>query len=277
MPKKTKRTRRQIRLNRKQQAIVMANIPLVHDVAGMYSKRGLEYDDLVSEGMIGLMLAAKKYDPTRGTKFSTCAVPWIRREMRMAIKMQKQAVQIPDNLFMPMTRFQRKEEEMRRENGCKPTQLEVLKSMNLRGSKRAVMNNAVKALTVLNVGHLGTAGSRYDAGDTSNHTFGPSIDDAVKPRDLPNNVNDFVRKDHVMTHLAEMLRRLTPKQQKVICLKFGVKHATANPEGDGPMIQADIAPRMSITKAMVSLLERAALSEMGKMSKLPQFASLEPA
>ena len=79
-------------------AFVNRNLRLVIKIASGYSKCGLELDDMVSEGNIGLMEAAKRYDPNRGTKFSTYAAFWIRQKITRALCNHGRLIRLPVQL-----------------------------------------------------------------------------------------------------------------------------------------------------------------------------------
>lgn len=76
-------------------AMVAENLGLVHQVANGYRRRGLDRDDLVNEGVLGLMRAAEKFDPSRGFKFSTLAVRCIRHAIARAVADTGGMIRIP--------------------------------------------------------------------------------------------------------------------------------------------------------------------------------------
>ena len=79
--------------------LVRCNQALVRRIAAGFMGRGLDFEDLVQEGNIGLLRAAKLFDPRRGTRFSTYAVPWIRQPMLAALKDQVPLVRLPRYLY----------------------------------------------------------------------------------------------------------------------------------------------------------------------------------
>src|SRR3990172_5479347 len=79
------------------EALVLHNLPLVVSVVGRFRNTELDCDDLVQEGILGLLKAAEKYDPKRGTRFGTLAVWWIRQSVGRALSTTGRAVRLPVN------------------------------------------------------------------------------------------------------------------------------------------------------------------------------------
>ena len=83
--------------------LITNNVRLVMNIANHYKNRGIAFDDLVSEGYIGLIKAADKFDPSKGNKFSTYATYWIRQAITRAISDQSRTIRIPVHLIEDMT------------------------------------------------------------------------------------------------------------------------------------------------------------------------------
>jgi RNA polymerase primary sigma factor len=92
--------------------MIRSNLRLVISQAKRYAGRGLSFDDLVQEGNIGLIEAVERYDPCRGTRFSTYAVPWIQQKMQRAIENQVRMVRLPVHVSEDLYRLHKVTNEL---------------------------------------------------------------------------------------------------------------------------------------------------------------------
>ena len=111
--------------------LVEANLRFVVSVAKQYRRRGMELMDLVSEGNIGLMKAALKFDPTRGFKFISYAVWWIRQQMLQALSDQSRLIRLPLNQVGFLNTMMRMRETFLQENEREPTDAELAELMDV--------------------------------------------------------------------------------------------------------------------------------------------------
>lgn len=102
------------------EALVMHNLRLVLNLAGRFRNSSLTYDDLVQEGILGLLKAADRYDPGRGTRFATFAVWWIRQSIGRAIANLGRSVRLPVNRVHKISQLKRMAAQMAQEIGDEP-------------------------------------------------------------------------------------------------------------------------------------------------------------
>jgi len=107
------------------QRLIECNLRLVISIARRYRCRGLTFEDLVQEGVIGLMAAVSRYDPERGFRFSTYATHWIRQAIGRAIDTHSRLVRLPAHVSATLPRLERVRSLMARRLGRSPTAVEL--------------------------------------------------------------------------------------------------------------------------------------------------------
>ncbi|MEO5887515.1 MAG: sigma-70 family RNA polymerase sigma factor, partial [Anaerolineales bacterium] len=107
------------------QSLIRANLRLVVSVAKRYLGRGIQFQDLIQEGNMGLLRAVNKFDPRRGFKFSTYATWWIRQSINRSVAEQARTIRIPVHLFESITRILRVQRTLTQELGRDPTHSEL--------------------------------------------------------------------------------------------------------------------------------------------------------
>jgi len=103
------------------EALVLHNLPLVLSVAGRFRNSTLDYHDLIQEGILGLIKAAEKYDPARGTRFGTLAVWWIRQSIGRAVANHGRTVRLPVNRGWRVSQLRRVAAQLAQQMGDEPT------------------------------------------------------------------------------------------------------------------------------------------------------------
>ncbi|MEG1980153.1 MAG: sigma-70 family RNA polymerase sigma factor, partial [Victivallaceae bacterium] len=131
--------------------LVQANLRLVVKITHEFMERGLSKHDLISEGNIGLMTAAEKFDPAFGVKFSTYSIWWIKQSMRRAIADQSRTIRIPIQSLDKINRIQRTERELVQKLGRIPTDQEISEASEISERTIKMLRNASVSTSSLNV------------------------------------------------------------------------------------------------------------------------------
>ena len=185
-----------------------ANLRFVVSVAKQYQNQGLGIQDLINEGNIGLIKAAQRFDETRGFKFISYAVWWIRQSIMQAIANQSRIVRLPLNQVGNINRIKKVTARLEQDLGRIPTNEEIAEEMNL---------------SVDTVGELKRISSHIQ-----------SLDSPISPDDDTTFVETFVHrqtqddtdtimmKESLSTEVRNLLQTIPEKEQQVLKLCYGI-------------------------------------------------------
>jgi RNA polymerase primary sigma factor len=222
------------------QELVKRNLRFVISVAKKYQNRGLALMDLIGEGNVGLLTAARKFDPDHGVKFISYAVWWIRQAILAAIARHGRSIRVPLNRTADLSRIVRAQEALRQDLQREPTPEEVAKAVNL-----AV--DVVQSLAALN-----TADVRLDA------PLDPDGDRTLVDRFMVDEYAD-AESDVIDQFLSEeidaALRTLPPRDARVLRLYFGL-------DGGREHTLEEIGAMFGVTRERVRQLRDRALKRL---------------
>lgn len=224
--------------------LTKANLRFVVSVAKQYQNQGLSLPDLINEGNIGLLKAAEKFDETRGFKFISYAVWWIRQSILQAIAEQSRLVRLPLNQVGSVNKITRELNKFEQEHERKPSVDEIAERVDLPEDKIA---DAMKA----NSRHVSMDAPIADGEDSSMIDF-LSGDSSNTDRELAI--------ESLKAEVSRILKLLTDKEQKVLRAFFGI-------DGSPEMTLDEIGEKYNLTRERVRQIKEKALRRLRHNTK----------
>jgi RNA polymerase primary sigma factor len=222
------------------QELVKRNLRFVISVAKKYQNRGLALTDLIGEGNVGLLTAARKFDPDQGVKFISYAVWWIRQAILAALARHGRTVRVPLNRTADLSRIVRTAETLRQDLRREPTPEEIANATGL-------SLDVVQSLAALNTSEV-----RLDA------PLDPEGDRALIERFIADEQGDPEAQamDRFLSEEIESaLRTLPPRDAKVLRLYFGL-------DGGREHTLEEIGGMLGVTRERVRQLRDRALKRL---------------
>lgn len=225
--------------------LVNANLRFVVSVAKQYQNQGLKLPDLINEGNLGLVKAAKRFDETRGFKFISYAVWWIRQSILQALAEQSRIVRLPLNKIGSINKINKAFSHLEQTNQRPPTSDEIAKELDM------TVEDVKQSLK--NSGRHVSMDAPLKEGETS------SLYDVVKSVESPIPDADLVL-DSLRIEIERALDKLTPREADVIKLYFGLNNQS-------PMSLIEIGDTFDLTRERVRQIKEKAIRRLRHSSK----------
>ena len=224
--------------------MVNSNLRLVVSVAREYAGRGVPLLDLIQEGSIGLIAAAKKFDYTLEFRFSTYATKWIRQGVTRCLMNHGTQIRVPVHTAEKMRKLSAERSAFFQEQGRQPTVEELAEKLDMTASKVRQLLELTPEVCSLDA----------PAGEDGEGSLGQSLmDPALDPQ------QEMIRRE-LQVMLEHLLDGLTQRQQQILKLHFGMEDGVCR-------TLEEIGRMLGISKERVRQIERQAMTKLQKTGK----------
>ncbi len=226
--------------------LTKANLRFVVSVAKQYQNQGLSLSDLINEGNLGLIKAAQRFDETRGFKFISYAVWWIRQSILQALAEQSRIVRLPLNKVGSLNKINRAFSKLEQEFEREPSADEL-------ASLLEITTNEVETTLSVAARHVSVDAPFIDGEDNS-------LLDVLENNDSDGTDTNLTHKDSLSREISRSLGTLTPRQADVVRLYFGIGE-------EHPLSLEDIGERFGLTRERVRQIKDKAISKLRSVSR----------
>ena len=220
--------------------MVRANLRLVVNIARGYVGKGLSLQDLIEEGNLGLLRAVEGFDPSIGTRFSTCASYWIKQSIKRALINSAKTIRIPAYMVELLSKWRRATTRLTEELGRTPTPEEIARVLGLAKKKLPIIKKAIRIYNLMP--------------QTDQPENGWSLGEIVMDERLKAPDEELVEHD-VLRRALEMIDTLDQREAIVLRMRFGL-------DDHAPHTLKEIGEQLGLTRERVRQIETEALQKL---------------
>ncbi len=226
--------------------LTKANLRFVVSVAKQYQNQGLSLPDLINEGNLGLIKSAQRFDETRGFKFISYAVWWIRQSILQSLAEQARIVRLPLNKVGLTNRIQKAYSQLEQQFEREPSAEELAEALNMDIEE-------VTSSIGINARHVSMDSPLSDGEEST-------LMDVMENPNAESADGELYHNQSLKTEIERSLKTLTDRQKEVICYFFGIGV-------DHPLSLEDIGERFSLTRERVRQIKDKAITKLKLTSK----------
>ena len=226
------------------ETLVDSNLRFVIKIAKEYQGMGLSLADLISEGNIGLLYAVDKYKVSKGTRFVSYAIWWIRQSILKAVSDKGRLIRLPQNRVLDLMHIKSEATRFENETGRSASDEELSERVN-------ISSNVIRDIRFATMPYVSLdAPMSFDGDGDSSKTF---IKDSIacSDSDFLISMEEKEKKDEILS----LVNSLPKKESEVIKMRFGL-------DGYSEMSLQDIGEYMSLTKERIRQIEKVALGHL---------------
>ena len=227
--------------------LTKANLRFVVSVSKQYQNQGLALPDLINEGNLGLIKAAERFDETRGFKFISYAVWWIRQSILQALAEQARIVRLPLNKIGNINKINRAFSELEQKFERPPSAEELAEFLDC-------STDEVKQSLAQNGRHISMDAPLVEGDESSSNMY-----DVLSGEGMPSPENNLTI-ESLRSDIKRSLLSLTPRESEVICMFYGL-------DGRPPMSLEEIGDRFDLTRERVRQIKEKAIRRLKHTSK----------
>ena len=227
--------------------LTRANLRFVVSVSKQYQNQGLSLPDLINEGNLGLIKAAARFDESRGFKFISYAVWWIRQSILQALAEQARIVRLPLNKIGNINKINRAFSELEQKFERPPSAEELAEFLNC-------STDEVKQSLAQNGRHVSMDAPLVEGDESSSNMY-----DVMSGEGMPSPENNLTM-ESLRSDIKRSLLTLTPRESEVICMFYGL-------DGRPPMSLEEIGDRFDLTRERVRQIKEKAIRRLKHTSK----------